>query len=299
MATTEGLSFQEYLQIVFKQFLREWLRFGRDQIVTALVLTLGTFFLQVHRGQISRPNITQNLTTLLYPYVFILVLLAIWKLVKVAWKLSSGQKVQLEKIQADNRAATDKTENAHRIEVNFLSEKIDQLKQELQSEKEKQAQPSIVPEIVEAHVGMNWGTTPWKFDCAIAIKLYLVNKSSPVTIKDYGLSIESPTAGNFSSDQRTIDLSYWRLCKEERVSQNGTRYIDRCLEPHLDSAIGKQILDRGQGREGWLLFLVEGVDVLDCRAATISVTVVDAFGGRHPSEKAQFSQPSALIERAA
>jgi hypothetical protein len=288
MAEHKGGSFSTYARKVLSQFRRDCIHWGREQVIGILVSCL-IFLFQWHYGLISKSSFNQNLKILAYPYLIIISTIILWLAVRASWKIDCAQQIQVEN-----------AENAHRLEINFMSEKIDQLKQELQSEKKKQAQPNIVPEIVEAHVGMNWGTTPWKFDCAIAVKLYLVNTSSPVTIKGYSLTIKSPTSGNHSSDQRVVDFSYWCLCKEERVSQNGTRYIDRPLEPHLDSSIrSASSLERGQGKEGWLLFLVEGADATDCRTASKSVTVVDAFGGKHVSDYAQFSQPSALIERPA
>ncbi|HEV7857445.1 MAG TPA: hypothetical protein VGO91_02240 [Pyrinomonadaceae bacterium] len=159
---------------------------------------------------------------------------------------------------------------------------------ELVDEKAKNARPEITGEILEVYFQPTAALSkvPVLTDLYITIKVYLVNtRPKQTTIKKYALMVNTDE-GEYYAEETPIDGDL-RLKREQR-HQVILGLPASKIEPVLDElpGLGHQrhiALTEGNGREGWLRFVLAEValDTTKIQEGITTLTIVDAFGTQH------------------
>jgi hypothetical protein len=156
----------------------------------------------------------------------------------------------------------------------------------------------ITGEIQQAYAEPNFGTIrdlP-DFDCAVVIKAHVVNASNAVTIKNYRCSVKSG-GKEHSSDVLTLP-SNWQRAKEEAAPGTylGTHTNFYTVAPELREVIGRNLMVKGEGKEGWMAFLFIGLQPEETRHGAINLHLIDSFGTEHTVSRQGLAEDGKLIE---
>jgi hypothetical protein len=160
---------------------------------------------------------------------------------------------------------------------------------ELNAERARNQRPEIKGELLEAHFrsAISQGAKhPNYLDYYVTLKLHLVNiRQVSTTIKEFLLKVETNSGEYFARTNRWKQGDLAQRKEEKRygffnlpVSNNETVIADLpSIELPNDSP-----LNYGEGRTGWLNFIMPGVSheqIKETRLLTL--IVVDAFGTSH------------------
>lgn len=223
-----------------------------------------------------------------------------------------GGHTALEKRAAKLQEERRGMENTHALTIRKMAEEIEQLKNDLESEKNKQKTPDIRARIQQVRVVHSLGSRLVsqllneigkmqsrefeKQPVDVYVQLYMTNQTpnAPVVVRDYQLVV---TKGDAQiRGERFTHIEGETLEFETQAFDgygfNETKRERKTLAPDLSAEINRVPIEYGVARVGWLRFGCKGVEREDVTLDTITLIVVDAFDGRHQATV----EPGALFE---
>jgi len=115
-------------------------------------------------------------------------------------------------------------------------------------------------------------------DLYVFLRVWAVNqKEVPTTVKEWTLTVVAENQK--LQAERVADISRWHQHSKVKRQQHGFTVVEDVREDL--NAFGNQPLQQGIPSEGWICFVLRGVEDSLLQGSTLRLTSIDSFGRKH------------------